>query len=93
MSRALANDKQNILEYDTNKLYQNYINMIFDKVSVKQSHVLLASKIDTDLLISMNKIKYRPITHISNKNYNNMIHGTRFPQDMNRFVAQTFHRV
>ena len=93
MTRALANDRQNQLDYNFMDLFRHKLNMIFDKVSAKQSHVLLASKIDTDLLISMNKIKYGPMTHVSHQHNYNRIYGYLFGKDINRFIAQTFHRV
>ena len=93
ITRALANDRQNQLEYDFNELFQQDINPLFDNISVKQSHVLLASKADTEMIISLNENKYGSITHISRQLYYDMIYGYLFRKDMNRFVVQIFHRV
>ena len=93
MTRALANDRHNQLNYNFREFYQEHINPLFDNVSVKQSHVFLASKIDTDLLISMNKIKYGRMTHISHQHYYNRIYGYIFRKDLNPLIATTLHRV
>ena len=93
MVRALANDHQNKLNYDFYELLEKNIDQIFENVSIKQSHILLASKYDTELMLSLNKIKYGKITHISRQHYYDMIYGYIFRKDMNRFVAQTFHQV
>ena len=93
MVRALANDHQYKLNYDFYELLEKNIDQIFENVSIKQSHILLASKYDTELMLSLNKIKYGKITHISRQHYYDMIYGYIFRKDMNRFVAQTFHQV
>ena len=91
MSRALANPHK--LDYDHSEFFQHHINNVFDNVSVQQSHVLLASEFDVELIINTNKFKYGPMTHISHQHYYDMIYGQIFRKDMNQFVAQTFHQV
>ena len=78
MSRALANNQENKLNHDYSELLQGNINRIFDNVSVKHSHVLLTSKSEAEIMISLNKIKYGPITHISRQHYYDMVYGHIF---------------
>ena len=49
--------------YDYINLFQNKLDKLFENISVKQSHVFLASKWDSDLLIALNKVKYKDKTH------------------------------
>ena len=44
-------------------------------MSVLKSHLLLASKVDTEMIISLNENKYGSITHISHQLYYNMIYA------------------
>ena len=93
IARAMANGRQNKLVYDHAELFQKNVDIIFNNVSVKQSHVLLASELDLQMIIKSNKIVFGQMTHISREHYYDMIYGYIFRKDMNRFVARTYHQV
>ena len=89
MERTLSNQ----LNYDFALLFQEYINNLFENISVKQSHVLLADPNILELLVSVNKVKYSDITHISRQTYFEQFYAYVFGNDINPLVAKAFHQM
>ena len=69
------------------------ITEVFNNISVKLSHVLLASKWDSEALIKMNELKYKYISHISKEHYFDKMIGVVYRKGMNKLVAQTFEQM
>ena len=86
-------NNNNYMGYDYINLFQNKLDKLFENISVKHSHVFLASKWDSDLLIALNKVKYKDKTHISRQHYFDKLIGVVYRKDMNQFVAQTFEQM
>ena len=89
IERALPNH----IKDDFVDLFQNHINILFDKICVQQSHVLLTFPEVMQILKNLNQVKYKEMTHISSETYYDKFHGYVYRNDMNSFVAETFKRM
>ena len=93
IQKCLENNKKNNIGYGFTRLLTEKATDLFEKISFKLTHVLLASKLDSQDLINLNKIKYKHLTHISKRDYFDMMIGMVYRRDMNKFVADTFKQV
>lgn len=87
LNQAMNTDRH--LTYDFQNIFTEKIDQLFDNISYKLSHVLLASKHDSEAMIAVNNI-YKTMSHISSEDYFDRLEGTVFRKNMDSFVANSF---
>ena len=92
VKRTLTYERGEKLKYDLSNLFMTVDDLIKD-IGVKQSHVLLASTQDGEIIINMNKNRYSPIIRISNQHYFEKMSGYIFRKNTNPFLKNTFDKM
>jgi hypothetical protein len=89
VKKALNNEHGEKLEYDFINLFQS-IDELIKNIGVKQSHVLLTSTLDGDIIINSNKNRYSPIIHTSNQHYFEKMDGYIFRKDSDPLLKNAY---
>ena len=92
MKRALNNERGEKLKHDFTNFLTTIDNVI-NNIGVKQSHVLLASTLEGEIIINLNKNKYSPIIRISNQHYFEKMVGYIFRKNSNPVLKDTFEKM
>ena len=80
------------LEYDFEKILEQ-MDIHMKKICIKYTHVLIGADAAIEDLISMNKVKYTPISHISRNKYFEKASGYVFHKKINTFLMKHFERM
>ena len=90
--RVLANKKDNLLAFDFEGLFDK-IGDLIDKICVKRTHILLLAPIDANIIIDLDKNKYKRITHISDRHYFYQIKGYVFHRNLDPLLSKTLSQM
>lgn len=90
VNRALPDHK---IDYDFEKLFTDHINQLIVNVSIKLTHVLLASYWDIQLVIEPQRQLFESMTHVSRTHYWDKVQGCVIPRHTNTLLAKTFHQM